>query len=364
MSIGQQANQVKQLKREGNYLGAVQILEEMISYQEKEARKTGYGVAPWAYDQLAIVARKIKNYDAEIEVLERFMRQPHAMGGSRERLLERLVRAYELGGKLEKRVVRGDEVLFHTEKNAPLDELDIFVRTAAIVDCETTGLTNEDELIELGIITFRYNTMSGKVLEVMDEYSGLRQPRCKISKEAQAVHGLTRRELKGQSIEGARVRALLKQVEILFAHNAAFDKRFISEVVPEVDVKDWYCSMNTIPWRKRGFSSKGLQNLLLEHDLGAEASHRALADCRALLSLLCCTDHVTKKPYLYSVTAVPRHQLDDYGRSDSRRSGELSISISAETKELRPKRSIVRTAILVIVGILALLALIGFLAGG
>ena len=40
------------------------------------------GVAPWYYEQLAIIYRKRKDYLKEIEVLERFAKQKHAPGAS------------------------------------------------------------------------------------------------------------------------------------------------------------------------------------------------------------------------------------------------------------------------------------------
>ncbi|MDZ7673039.1 MAG: hypothetical protein U5K53_09470 [Halanaerobiales bacterium] len=44
--------------------------------------------------------------------------------------------------------------------------------------------------------------------------------------------------------------------------------------------------MNGIRWRKRGFSSKGLQNLLNDHDIKTKQARRAESDVMALIDLL------------------------------------------------------------------------------
>jgi hypothetical protein len=49
-------------------------------------------VAPWPYEQLAIVYRKLKDREAELGILERFAEQQHPSGVAPVRLLERLRR--------------------------------------------------------------------------------------------------------------------------------------------------------------------------------------------------------------------------------------------------------------------------------
>jgi hypothetical protein len=49
-------------------------------------------VAPWYYEQLAILYSKRGDKDAEITVLERYAAYPHAPGPSPPRLLVRLAK--------------------------------------------------------------------------------------------------------------------------------------------------------------------------------------------------------------------------------------------------------------------------------
>lgn len=92
---------VKQLKREGKNHDAINILLEAVNSTEKEAEfaDEGWGVAPWYYEQLAIIYRKEKKYQKEVEILERYSAQPKAPGVGPQKLAERLVKAKELLAK-------------------------------------------------------------------------------------------------------------------------------------------------------------------------------------------------------------------------------------------------------------------------
>lgn len=83
-------DEVKELKRTGELERAVALLVELIAATEAEARATSLGVAPWYYEQLAIVFRKLKEPTKELETLERYARQHHAPGKVPARLEERL----------------------------------------------------------------------------------------------------------------------------------------------------------------------------------------------------------------------------------------------------------------------------------
>jgi hypothetical protein len=83
---------VKTLHRNGQTSEAETLLLELVDATESESRAMGLGVAPWYYEQLAILYSKQGKPDKEIAVLERFARQAHAPGVSPPRLLERLER--------------------------------------------------------------------------------------------------------------------------------------------------------------------------------------------------------------------------------------------------------------------------------
>jgi hypothetical protein len=75
----------------------------LIEATEAEARAKDWGVAPWYYEQLAILYSKRHERDREIAILERFASVPHAPGSSVSKLLTRLSKKRETRKGLEMR---------------------------------------------------------------------------------------------------------------------------------------------------------------------------------------------------------------------------------------------------------------------
>jgi len=84
--------EVQRLERIGDEKGAEALLLEICAATEAEARAERWGVAPAAYERLAVIYRKRKDRAAEIAVLERYETAPHAPGATPGRLAERLAR--------------------------------------------------------------------------------------------------------------------------------------------------------------------------------------------------------------------------------------------------------------------------------
>lgn len=97
---------IKQLKRKRNHDEAIKLLLELVCAVEREARVaeelnrgTLWFIAPWYYEQLAIIYQKEKQYDKEIEILERYCDQTKGLGARVSRLEHRLTKAKELREK-------------------------------------------------------------------------------------------------------------------------------------------------------------------------------------------------------------------------------------------------------------------------
>jgi hypothetical protein len=84
---------VLSLKREGNLESAEHLLLQEVASTEYEDNINQWGVAPWCYEQLAIIYRKQKDYKSEVRILERFACQRHAPGALPPKLLARLKKA-------------------------------------------------------------------------------------------------------------------------------------------------------------------------------------------------------------------------------------------------------------------------------
>lgn len=87
------ADTVKQLKREKRLPEAEELLWHLVAATENDARANGWGVAPWYYEQLAILARQRSDFATEVSVLERYAAAPKAPGATPPKLAERLAGA-------------------------------------------------------------------------------------------------------------------------------------------------------------------------------------------------------------------------------------------------------------------------------
>ena len=182
-----------------------------------------------------------------------------------------------------------------------MKKLDRSIGLAAAVDLETTGFSPyNEEIVELAITVFRYDRVKGQLLEVVSEYSGLREPSCRISRAASEVHGITRRTVKGLELDYRRVRKMLREAEFVVAHCAAFDRSFLGCLIPSSRKKTWLCSRDGIDWRAKGFTGRSLEELAAEHAIANPRAHRASGDVATLLAL---PSHRPRygKPYLFEL---------------------------------------------------------------
>ncbi len=155
-----------------------------------------------------------------------------------------------------------------------------------VLDTETTGLSSEtDRVIELGMLLFEFNPISGEVYRIVERFDQLEDPGRPIPPETIQVHHITDEMVRGQRIDDAHVERLLRDVKVVIAHNAAFDRPFVEQRWPLFENLMWACSLRDIDWSAEGFGSAKLEYLLSTQGFFYEA-HRAESDCQALLDLL------------------------------------------------------------------------------
>lgn len=175
-------------------------------------------------------------------------------------------------------------------------------RVAIVLDVETTGLNPQiDEILELAMTLFRYDPMTGRVLEVVRRYSGLREPSCRIPLAASQVHGITQQTVRGRLLDYRKIHQMAGQADFVVAHNAEFDRGFVERLMPSFRSRTWLCSLYGIDWHAKGFRDRSLEGLAKAHKINISLAHRADADVETLLALLSCESREGGRSHLFQL---------------------------------------------------------------
>ena len=149
------------------------------------------------------------------------------------------------------------------------------------LDTETTGLSYEkDKILELGMVKFEY-TKDGHIYRILDEFNQYHDPKEPISQQITELTGITDAMVKDKAINKEAVATFLEEVDIIIAHNAAFDRPFFDKMFPEVMTKVWGCSRVDIDWKAEKIESHKLEYLAYKYNFFYEG-HRAVIDCLGL----------------------------------------------------------------------------------
>ncbi len=168
----------------------------------------------------------------------------------------------------------------------------------AFLDTETTGVNKtSDKIIELALKVVTFEKASGNIVSIDIEYESFNDPGEEISQEITMLTGISDEMVEGQSIDWERVDAILKDAEIVVAHNAGFDRAFVDRYSSVSPNKIWACSMQDIDWLGRGFTSSKQELLCYWHGFYFDA-HRAMNDVDALINLLTHPSYEVDRPLL------------------------------------------------------------------
>jgi DNA polymerase-3 subunit epsilon len=155
-----------------------------------------------------------------------------------------------------------------------------------VLDTETTGLNHAtDKIIELALLRVDVDTVTGLPVGDVTVYDGLEDPGMPVSAEIQAITGISTEMVRGKTLDVALITRLLSNVDLVIAHNAAFDRPFCEARLPVFSQLAWGCSFADIDWKAEGQSSAKLESLALRKGWFYDA-HRAEVDCHALLAVL------------------------------------------------------------------------------
>lgn len=153
----------------------------------------------------------------------------------------------------------------------------------AIIDSETTGLSDTDKLIEVSIVRLALD-YQGQLSDIEAPISQLEDPLVPLTPQVTAITGLTDDVVAGQRFDDAAIMKALADVDAIVAHNARFDAAFWHRRFG-CPVKPWICSLRDMDWRDQGATELSLSTLLAQRGHFYRA-HRAAADAWAAAMLL------------------------------------------------------------------------------
>jgi DNA polymerase-3 subunit epsilon len=96
--------------------------------------------------------------------------------------------------------------------------------------------------------------------------------------------GISSADVAGRTIDPEAVSRFAGS-DLIVAHNAEFDRRFMERFCPDLAGNPWACSMTEIAWRDHGHETSKLAFLAAGSGFYYER-HRAVHDCHATIELL------------------------------------------------------------------------------
>ena len=163
----------------------------------------------------------------------------------------------------------------------------------AVVDCETTGLDPErHKMIELAVGTLSIDAEHGDVVDVTAPRSWLEDPAEDLPLEIERLTHITSDMLIGRFFLEDAILRCFTGVTAVVAHNAAFDRAFVTKRFPSLATLPWMCSMREVDWPALGFAGgRGIGALLTAAGFFLPDAHRAAADVWATTCLLASTNN-------------------------------------------------------------------------
>jgi len=156
-----------------------------------------------------------------------------------------------------------------------------------IVDVETTGLdASRHQVIEIAIGALTICDRTGDIVDVSPPQSWLEEPTRPLDEQIEQLTGICDADLKGKRFDEDKILSTLDGCDALVAHNAFFDRQFVTKRFPSVR-HPWGCSANDVRWSDHGLGGgKSLGALVTAAGFFMPQAHRAAADAWATTCVL------------------------------------------------------------------------------
>ena len=174
-------------------------------------------------------------------------------------------------------IIKNDIELSKIDKNSELIRI-------CFLDFETTGLdVEENEVIQIAMKLVEFNKKDGFLINAVKDYDCFNDPGFNIDEKIIQLTGITNKMVEGECIDWEKVIELLSYSQLVVAHNASFDRKFLEKYISSNNV--WACSKSDVNWIHRGFMRNSLEVLCAWHGFYYGA-HRAMNDVNAMIHLL------------------------------------------------------------------------------
>jgi DNA polymerase III epsilon subunit-like protein len=159
-----------------------------------------------------------------------------------------------------------------------------------LADCETSGTNhNQHVAVEIALLKVILDCRPEKgyrVLGAIDGFVGYQDPGiCPVNPISMRTHGIPVNDLVGKHLDQEDLQRVLLGATSVIAHNASFDRRFMTKAIPGLLGLPWVCSMIGVPWKALGYEASNLKTLAKAFKLPMPG-HRAPQDVVALYHLL------------------------------------------------------------------------------
>jgi DNA polymerase-3 subunit epsilon len=162
-------------------------------------------------------------------------------------------------------------------------------RETLLLDTETTGLDDQDEVIQVAIVDMHGNALLHTLV----------RPTVPVGTEARAIHGITD-EVLAQAPSFSHLYetiAVLLGNRSVLAYHADFDRRLLAQTcakygLPPFEVAAWDCVMERYAcfWGKRDkaghYTPQSLATACAQQGIDVHGNHDAVQDCLLTLALI------------------------------------------------------------------------------
>ena len=155
--------------------------------------------------------------------------------------------------------------------------MDSQLDTVAILDTETSGLTDSDVAIEVAVIVYSVTHAAP-----IRSFSSLMRAASNPAERVNRIPSALLADAPEAGTVWAGVSRMVAKCDAVLAHNADFDRRFVP---PDIAAKPWICTMNDLAWPMVD-KPTNLAAVALAHGLGIASAHRAYTDCDTIARLL------------------------------------------------------------------------------